>query len=354
MYEQELQDNYILNRMLERVSDKLDKRESSVIFDTISSTAIELCILYIELESLIQNSYGDTASREYLIRRCKERGIEPYPATKAILKGEFTPTTVDVLGQRFNIGSMNFVAVEKTADGEYQMQCETAGVVGNQQLGTMIPIEYIEGLETAELTEVLIPGEDEEETEELRKRYFDSLNAVAFGGNIADYKAKTNAIDGVGATKVTPVWDGGGTVLLTIQASDYGVASDELVAEVQDIIDPTDSSGEGVGLAPIGHSVTVESTTSTTINVTTDIIFDTGYSWDNLYQDIEDAVKAYLLEQRKLWADSNSLIIRISQIETRILAVSGIVDISNTKINNSTSNLTLDEYAIPIFGGVSE
>ena len=95
--------------------------------------------------------------------------------------------------------------LEKIADGEYQVQCETPGIVGNQQLGTMIPIEYIEGLETAELTGVLIPGEDEEDTEDLRKRYFDSFNEKAFGGNVQDYLEKTNAIPGVGSTKVTRV-----------------------------------------------------------------------------------------------------------------------------------------------------
>ena len=66
---------------------------------------------------------------------------------------------------------MNFTALEKITDGEYQMQCETPGVIGNQYLGSMVPIEYIEGLETAKLTKVLIPGEDREDTEDLRTRY---------------------------------------------------------------------------------------------------------------------------------------------------------------------------------------
>lgn len=39
----------ILNRMLGRVSNSLDKREGSVIFDTHSPTAIEFQVLYIEL-----------------------------------------------------------------------------------------------------------------------------------------------------------------------------------------------------------------------------------------------------------------------------------------------------------------
>ena len=101
----------ILERMLERVSDKFDKREGSIIFDTHSPTALELELLYVELNTLIAEAYGDSASREYLIRRCKERGIIPYEATHAVLKGEFTPTNIDVIGQRFNIGSMNFIVM---------------------------------------------------------------------------------------------------------------------------------------------------------------------------------------------------------------------------------------------------
>ena len=38
-----------------------------------------------------------------------------------------------------------------------------------------------------ELTEILIPGEDAEETEDLRERYFNSFGDTAFGGNMRDY-----------------------------------------------------------------------------------------------------------------------------------------------------------------------
>ena len=43
----------------------------------------------------------------------------------------------------------------------------------------------------------------------------------------------------------------------------------------------------------------------------------------------------------------------MSQIETRILSVTGIVDIANTRINGTASNLTLNKYEIPVLGGVS-
>lgn len=391
--------NEILERMLSRVSDKFDKREGSVIFDTHSPTALELEILYVELNTLIAEAYGDSASREFLIRRCKERGITPYEATYAVLKGEFTPANIDVTGQRFNIGSMNFIVTEKIADGEYQVKCETPGIVGNQQMGTMIPIDYIEGLETAELTEILIPGEDEEDTEDLRTRYFDSFNEKAFGGNVRDYLEKTNAIPGVGSTKVTRAWNGdirpaemipsaavqawfntikstltgevaawletvydaalnrklttGGTVLLTILNSDFGVASDTLIKTVQQTIDPDEYAGEGYGAAPIGHIVKVESAETKTVTVKTNIVFDVGYGWSNLQSSINDVISNYLLELRKSWADNPYLVVRISQIETRLLGINGIMDIRNTKINGVFDNLTLGKYEVPIFGGAS-
>lgn len=391
--------NEILERMLARVSDKFDKREGAVIFDTHSPTAIELELLYVELNTILAEAYGDSASREYLVKRCKERGITPYKATYAVLKGEFTPTNIDVTGQRFNIGSTNFVVLEKIADGEYQVQCETAGIVGNQQLGTMIPIEYIEGLETAELTEILIPGEDEEDTEDLRTRYFDSFNEKAFGGNACDYLEKTNAIPGVGSTKVTRVWNSdlnpnemipsesvkswyesikgtlsgepaewldtvfnaaankklttGGTVLLTILNSDFGVASDTLIKTVQQTIDPDEYAGEGYGVAPIGHIVKVKSAEKIEVTVKTNITFDAGYGWSNLQSSIDEAISNYLLELRKSWADNPYLVVRISQIETRLLNIKGIVDIANTKLNGASENLTLGKYEVPMYKGAS-
>lgn len=399
MYEAETYE-VILQRMLDRVSDKLDKRESSLIWDTHSSTAIELQILYIELETLITNSYGDTAAREFLILLCKDRGITPEVATNAILKGEFVPANIDVTGQRFNIGDINYAATEKIAPGTYKVMCETPGEVGNQYLGQMIPMEYIAGLQSASLTEILIPGEEEEDTEVLRQRYFDSFNERAFGGNRAAYLEAVRKINGVGDVKVTRVWNGdihptemipgekvkswyesviggldkavaawlskvyqssaekkltvGGTVRVTIvNSADYGEASSTLIDSVQTALDPVENAGEGDGLAPIGHIVNVKSADVVKVNVTTTITFDNGYNWSNLQTAIQEAIAAYFLELRKGWAENAAIIIRISRIESRILEIKGVADIADTALNGEAKNLTLGAYEIPVLGGVS-
>ena len=142
-------------------------------------------------------------------------------------------------------------------------------------------------------------------------------------------------------------------MILTIIDSDFGVASDTLVHTVQETIDPSENAGEGFGIAPIGHIVSVETAVQVTVIVKTNITFDTGYGWDNLQNSIDAVISDYLLELRKSWADVAFLVVRISQIETRLLGIKGIVDVENTKINGASENLTLEKYEVPVFGGAS-
>lgn len=345
----------LMQRMLAKVPENMDKREGSIIYDAIAPVAIEFVKAYISLDAVLNESFADTQTREFLIRRVAERGLEPRKATKAILKGVFTPATLELkMNVRFNCGALNYRIVEKIKNGEYRLECESLGTVGNEVFGKLIPIEYIQGLQTAELTELLIPAEDDEDTEVLRKRYFDSFDKNAYGGNRADYIEKTNALNGVGCTKVTPVWNGGGTVLLTILNSEFNPASEELIKDVQDVIDPSGDAA-GLGIAPIGHVVTVKTATTIPINITAKFLFSDDFNFAGSKAYIEKAIQDYLLEQRKLWAESNYLVIRTSQIEARILtSVQGVLDIVDTKINGSAENLTLSEYEIPVFGGVSD
>lgn len=349
MYEQITYES-ILQRMLDRIPNTMDKREGSIIFDALAPAAMELQLMYLELDVIMKESFADTASREYLIRRAAERGIAPENATKAILKGVFTPSNVDVLGKRFSCDTLNYTVIKRIKDGEYQVQCETVGKEGNGTFGTLIPIEYVEGLERGELTELLIPAEDEEDTETFRKRYFDSFESHAFGGNVADYKQKTNSIDGVGGTKVTPAWDGGGTVLLTIVDSEFMKPSMDLIVNVQKQIDPM-QNGRGQGIAPIGHVVTVRGAEELQVNVTTNITFGLEYDFDKLEYDIREAIETYLAELRAQWVESRTLTVRSSQIDARLLDIDGIIDIQNTYINGS-KNIVTDEYQIPVIGSV--
>ena len=170
------------------------------------------------------------------------------------------------------------------------------------------------------IVELLVPAEDEEDTEALRERYLNSFSDTPFGGNQADYKKEVGKLDGVGGVKIIPVWAGGGTVKLIIINSNFEVASGVLVANVQNAIDPP-PQGEGAGLAPIGHTVTVESCEAKTIPISINCTLEDGYSWDEIKEQVTENIETYFLEIRKRWANEDNSIVRVSQVENRILSI---------------------------------
>lgn len=349
MFEHITQEN-LLERALDNVKSDVDKREGSIIYDALAPSSIQAKELYIAMDGIITEMFGDTASREFLIKLSRERGITPDPATHAILKGEFN---IDVpIGSRFNLDDLNYTVIERISFGIFKLKCETPGIRGNNGFGTLIPIEYIDGLTSAELTVLLIPGEDEEETESLRKKYLDSFNAQAFGGNRKDYKEKVHKQQGVGGVKVYRAWQGGSTVKLVIMDSQYKPPSPSLLDELQTAIDPLGNQGEGLGLAPIGHVVSIFGVTESVVNFTFNITFEDGYSWSDIEIPLQELIDEYFLELKRNWEDSSQIVIRIIQVESRVLELEGVVDVQDTLINGIPENLILDADYIPVRGEV--
>ena len=344
----------IMERMLSRIPDNMDKREGSVIWDALAPAAIEMQNMYIELDTILRETFADTASLYYLKKRAEERGITQDMATNAVLKGETSPSSIDIpIGTRFSCGDLNYSVSEKITAGQYKMRCETPGAIGNTNFGTMVPIEYIPGLEVADLTELLVPGEDDEDVEHLRARYFNSMRSQAYGGNIADYQEKTTSIPGVGGVKVVPVWNGGGTVKLTIIDSQFAAPTSELIDLVQTVIDPVQNHGKGQGLAPIGHTVSVFGVKDKVINITSNITYQPEWSWESAKSYIQNSIDKYFLSLSKTWDQTDNLVVRISQLESHILESEGVLDVTGTQINGAAANLALAEDEIPKRGTVN-
>lgn len=356
-YSDEMTFDYIMNRMLESVPDTVDKREGSIIYDALAPAAAELVKCYMELDVVMDETFVDTASLQYLMLRCKERGVAIQGETAAVIEGVFTPSSLDLsAGLRFNCDEVNYTITEKISAGHYKLEAETLGTVGNKYTGLLLPIQTVNGLETAQIAAVLIPAEDGDTTDTLREKYYASIGGEAFGGNVADYKDKTNAITGVGGVKVYPVWNGGGTVKLTIIASDFTAPSAELINKVQTAIDPEQNHGEGLGLAPIGHTVTVTGAKYADLTITANVTFAAGWNWENGKSQLVSAANAYLDELCKAWADSETTVVRISQIETHLLTADCVVDVDGTTVNGDTKNIELAADEIPrlsTIGGAS-
>ena len=388
----------LMQSALTRLPASMDKREGSMLWDGVAPAMAEVALLYLGLDFVLQATYISTAPREYLIKRAAERGLSPKPASAAHFRAEFDAEVP--VGARFSCEDLNFVVTAKTTNG-WEAVCETPGSLANSYAGQMIPIDYIDGLTRAELVELLIPGDDEEETEAFRQRVLDSLQAQAFGGNQTDYRAQVMAIPGVGGVKVRPVWNGhirpaellpnaaaqawyaanidslpadaaawlqavytaaaeklltvGGAVKLVLLSADNTAPTLELINLVQEIIDPEQNTGEGLGLAPIGHVVKVEGVQDEPVDVELHLTYLPGWDWAAAQSYVLAVIDEYFADLAASWPEIDFLTVRISQIESRILAgcAAMVIDCGGTKINGREANLQLGADSIPKRGVVN-
>ncbi len=330
----------ILERMLRKVkenSPELDTRQSSPIYAALAPAAVELQNAYIELGWTLDQVFAETAVRENLIRRCLEWNITPHPATKAALKGELN---VDIeLGTRFSMGTLNYIAVERLGNRTYRMECETAGALEDRELGSMAPIDYIQGLTKAELTEIIDSGSDEESTESLLERYLTKVQKPSTSGNRYDYYNWAMECDGVGTAKVFPLANGPGTVKVVISDAGISAAGAGLIREVQEHID---------GLRPIGADVTVASVVEKAVNVSAGIKLRAGVNLGVIEKEFQAELTGYL---RKESLDMSY--VSLAKIGNLLLGIDGVEDYSNLLLNGVPENVALSDEELAVVGTIT-
>ena len=354
--------------MLAQIPPSYDLRDTAPIPTAISPAAYVLAGFYLTLNNVQQQAFIQTAVGQALDDLAVLGGLTRYPASAAVRLGVFN---ADVpLGSRFSTingaNSINFVVTSQVADEvyQYQLTAETPGTIGNEYTGPILPITTIPNLTSAQITDILIPGDDKETDDALRARLITALNDRPFGGNIAAYRENILAIDGVGAVQVYPTWNGGGTVACSILGSDWLPASEALVESVQNAIDPPPNQGLGLGLAPIGAQVTITAPTEVTVNVAATVTLAAGYSLEQVQPLAEASVEAYLLEVRQGWGTQLGTTsveyqanVYLARVLSAIVGTTGVVNATGVTLNGGTSDLILTETGasqqVPVAGTVT-
>lgn len=338
----------IMNRCLDRVDDKLDKRQGSIIYDALAPVCVELANMFMVVEIFKDQTYVNTATDENLDNWGSNISLPRYDATKSIRIAEFYNSENIKVNLPLNT---RFVSADENAtpfiliDSENSLlQCEESGSIGNDYFGNILPLNYTKNLKSAKIVGTHTPAENVEDDNTYRNRIIQHLSYTAYGGNVADYIEFVNAIDGVGSCKVFPVWNGGGTVKVSIVDTEFNSVTDEFIENVQTIIDPITNSGEGYGIAPIGHSVTVTTPTLEDINIELTISPKTDFTISSLIPFIEEELQNYIDEVKAQWVTDDILYIRTSYINYRIMHIEGVFNVENILINgvNSDYELTQD------------
>lgn len=347
MYESQTEQE-IKQRMLDAVPSDLEKREGSFIYDAISPAAIELALAYIELDRVLQLGFAQTTYGQYLDYRAAEHGLTRKPATKAT--GQVTITgsegTVVPSGSVFATGSgVRFVTTaEVTIDATGQVvadiEAEEAGASGNVPANTItvIPVA-IAGVTGVNNPEPTSGGADEESDADLLARLLEKVRTPATSGNASHYKQWALEVAGVGDAKVFPIWNGPGTVKVVVIDSNKQPASAEIVQNVADYIEE---------VRPIGATVTVESATGLSIDITATIVLDTGAVLADVQAAFESALTDYLADIAFI-----QNYVSYAQVGSLLLDTPGVLDYSNLTLNGGTGNVTVGDTQVAVLGTVT-
>ena len=89
------------------------------------------------------------------------------------------------------------------------------------------------------------------------------------------------------------------------------------------------------------------------VDISAGITYRQGYSFSVLQPFIEEMLDSYFAGLAQSWEDEDSIIVRISEIETRMLKLEGIADVTGITLDGLNKNLVLGSNAVPVRGGVS-
>lgn len=113
------------------------------------------------------------------------------------------------------------------------------------------------------------------------------------------------------------------------------------------MIDPLDTQGNGYGIAPIGHRVTVTAPKLKTVNVSASVTVTPSHTLTDLQDIITESVIDYFDDLRDEWGKLSitgrgySQIIYRSQILAKMLQVPGVINVSNLMLDGEDEDIIL-------------
>ena len=332
----------LLAEKLEKIPSDVNKTEGSLIYMATAANTAETIQMYIELEDAKRNISPEEAAGISLTELCAQNGTFRKGATHAQRKGVFDIAIP--LGSRFGLEETTYIVLSNINRFEYILECEQAGEIGNVYSGNLSLINYINGLTTSNLTDILVAGAEEETDDQLRERYRQSIINPPQDGNVAQYLNWSTEYQEIGIAKVFPLWNGGNTVKVAITNRSFLPAEQALVDQFQKYIDPG-STGLGNGIAPLGAKVTITGGTRKDINITANVVLNEGYT---VAEGASEAISNYLASI--VYIKNSASYMRIGGA---LLDCSSIADLNNLTVNGGIVDIALIGDEIPVLNSLN-
>lgn len=350
----------IHNRMIKSAPDKINTIQGEPFWNDTRPAAEEIARFKNNaLKNILLSRFPQTAVDDDLDACGEEDGVPRKGAEYAIqliqIEGSegtliekdrivCTAATQDEQSIEFKIEED--VTIDDTGKVIVNATCTVAGAIGNVALGKIkIMAKSMAGIKAISNIEIAKKGVDIEDDEPYRERILDYVRNPGTSGNVNHYRQWALSVAGIGAVKVFPLWNGNGTVKVVIADTQMKSVTQALMDKVKEYID--ENNGTGDGMAPIGATLNVTSAVEKEVNINAKIIIAKGYTLEQ----VQSAFNSNLTEYLRTLA-FNLTYVSLAQIGNILLNTVGVIDYSDLKINNITSNLELADEEIAIAGSI--
>lgn len=351
----EITSEEIITRMKADLKNPPNKIEGSFASDNIQAVGKELERYYNLLEYLDSQHYIETAEGDALDKKANDVGVfrkQPTKATGFVTfigsNGTFIPAGLTVASDAFSYITTRSGRIE---DGQCILPIEAVepGSLSNIPAGSIYKFQSTPGIREVTNAKPISNGTDLETDANLRARTQMRVRYPGTSGNQHHYMHWAMEVEGVGRVKVFPLWDGPGTVKVSILDSNQQVANEDLIQKVQYHID---HEGERMGeaLAPIGALLTVSTAKTVPLKVEGKInmVDDMYYTEDMIAETLKTALQLYIDENISYKTQR----LTVAKVIDILYTLDGVLDIIELTVNDRSDSISFGPEEVPIVESV--
>lgn len=360
MYENNTEE-VLRTQMLDNIDSGISKSEGYFVYDALAPAAKKFSEYYGALDTILKLVFGEQAPEvpqedydKFVDQDALRHGLERKQGIYSV--GEVTFTGLDdaVIYENSVVQTVEGLKYKVTSQGKIKNgKCTLKikaieigakyNVPSNSIVQIPIKINGITGVSNANPT---TSGTDTESSKDLLQRIISKEREESSSGNAYDYKKWALQISGVEYVKVSPLWNGNGTVKVIVAGENGAELDDTIIKNVKDYIDPED--GLGKGKAPIGATITVVSVNPLKIDVDiTGLTIQEGFDMEDVKENIRISLTEYFQEIPV------GGIVKINTVEAKVVMTAGVNDITSIKINGDSKNIITSDEDKASLGGIN-
>ena len=325
----------IKQRILDNINIEIDKREGSFLSNMVSAISEELAKAYINMGDILSLGFIEDTFDTYLDKRVSEFGVYRKEGAKATgeIKVEGEDGAIITNGTIVRANNLYFTVlndIELPTDNVLYVEANEVGYKYNLLANTEFELVEKNDKITKLVNEVnFANGVDVESDEDLRKRFVRIINSPSTSGNKNHYEEWALEVNGVGRAIVYPRHNGNGTVKVMIAGNDNKPVTEDIIENCKAHIEEN---------MPIGCQLTVSTPTLLNVTITASIELKDGYDIKDVKSDFETSLNEYL---KGVTSE-----LTYSKIYGLLANHLSVEDITELKINNSNSNISISEDKI--------